>query len=119
MRWMKSWAKIARPVSRRTARLLRAAKFVSVLVLLAGTVLPQDAAQPKTQDTSQATTLRSQSNVVLLPTLVKDLQGGIVYGLQAQDFIVEDDSVEQAARLDVAPAGQPISLVVALQRGRR
>jgi len=67
----------------------------------------------------QETTLRSQSNVVLIPALVKDRQGGIVYGLQANDFIVEDDGVEQAARLDEAPEGQPISLVVAIQRGGR
>ena len=56
---------------------------------------------------------------MLVPALVKDPQGGIVYGLQAKDFIVEDDGVEQAARLDEAPEGQPISLVVAIQRGGR
>ena len=67
----------------------------------------------------QETTLRSQSNVVLIPTLVKDQQGGIVYGLLAKDFIVEDDGAEQVARLDEAPEGQPISLVVAIQRGGR
>src|SRR5438270_11379556 len=68
---------------------------------------------------AQETTLRSQSNVVLIPALVKNQQGGVVYGLQAKDFVVEDDGVEQAARLDEAPQGQPISLVVAIQRGRR
>jgi VWFA-related protein len=68
---------------------------------------------------SQDTTLRSRANVVLVPALVKDQQGGIVYGLQLQDFIVEDDGVEQSARLDETPEGQPISLVVAIQRGRR
>jgi len=68
---------------------------------------------------SQETTLRSQANVVLIPTLVKDQQGAIVYGLQAQDFIVEDDGAPQAVRLDETPEGQPISLVVAIQRGRR
>lgn len=68
---------------------------------------------------SQETTLRSQSNVVLIPALVKDRQGGVVYGLQAKDFVVEDDGVEQPARLDEAPEGQPISLVLAIQRGGR
>ncbi len=67
----------------------------------------------------QETTLRSQTTVVLIPALVKDQQGGIVYGLAAKDFVVEDDGVEQPARLDEAPEGQPISLVVAIQRGRR
>jgi len=76
-------------------------------MLLGGIALPQE------------TTLRSQSNVVLVPVLVKDQQGGIVYGLQAKDFIVEDDGAEQPIRLDEAPEGQPISLVVVLQRGRR
>ena len=68
---------------------------------------------------SQEAPIRSQSNVVLIPALVKDQQGGIVYGLQTKDFIVEDDGVEQPARLDETPEGQPISLVVAIQRGRR
>lgn len=68
---------------------------------------------------SQETSLRSQSTLVLLPTLVKDAQGEVVYGLAAKDFVVEDDGVAQAARLDEAPEGQPISLVVAIQTGRR
>jgi len=67
----------------------------------------------------QETTLRSQASVVLIPALVKDQRGGIVYGLEAKDFIVQDDGVEQAVRLDEAPEGQPVSLVVAIQKGRR
>jgi len=99
---MKCWAKTAR-----RDKLQRAATSFLVLALLGGIAFPQE------------TTLRSQSNVVLVPALVKDQQGGIVYGLQAKDFIVEDDGVEQPARLDEAPEGQPISLVVAIQKGRR
>ena len=56
---------------------------------------------------------------MLVPALVKDQQGGIVYGLQASDFLVQDDGIEQIPRLDEAPEGQPVSLVVAIQRGRR
>ena len=67
----------------------------------------------------QETTLRSRSNLVLVPALVKDQQGGIVFGLQTNDFIIEDDGVEQPVRLDEAPEGQPVSLVLAIQRGRR
>jgi VWFA-related protein len=85
---------------------LRVGAFFVALALL-GSAFPQE------------TTLRTQSNVVLIPALVKDQQGGIVYGLQAQDFIVEDDGRQQPARLDETPEGQPISLVVAIQRGRR
>jgi VWFA-related protein len=107
MRSMKCWAKTERRDSLRR----RATKSFLVLGLvflpLLGSALPQE------------TTLRSQSNIVLVPALVKDKQGGIVYGLQTKDFIVEDDGVEQPVRLDEVPEGQPISLVVAVQRGRR
>jgi VWFA-related protein len=98
---MKSYGTIAKPAS-----LLAACSF-SVLLLLPAI------------SSAQETTLRSRSNLVLVPTLVKNQQGGIVYGLQTSDFIVEDDGVEQSARLDEAPEGQPVFLVVAIQRGRR
>jgi VWFA-related protein len=65
------------------------------------------------------TTLRTQSNVVLVPALVKDSHGAIAYGLESKDFIIEDDGVSLPVRLDEAPEGQPVSLVVAIQRGRR
>jgi len=99
---MKCWAKTAKRDS-----LPRTVLAFAVLSFLSTTNLAQD------------TTLRSQSNIVLIPTLVKDQHGGIVYGLEARNFIVEDDGVEQSARLDEAPEGQPVSLVIAIQRGRR
>ena len=99
---MKSWAKTARQ-----GNLQRAAFCLLVSALIPCQAFPQEAP------------LRSQSNVVLIPALVKDQGGGIVYGLEAKDFLVEDDGVEQAVRLDEAPEGQPVSLVVAIQRGRR
>lgn len=98
---MKCWATTARRDK------LRPGLTFLVLAMLGSIAVPQD------------TTIRTQSNVVLVPALVKDAQGGIVYGLQTKDFIVEDDGVEQAVRLDETPEGQPISLVVAVQRGRR
>ena len=42
---------------------------------------------------SQDITIRSQSNVVFVPVLVKDSSGQIVYGLTPSDFVVEDDGV--------------------------
>jgi VWFA-related protein len=107
MRWMKCCRKTARRDSLR-----RPAGFLLAVTLFAVTFFCDSAI-------TQETTLRSQSNIVLIPALVKDKQGEIVYGLQAKDFIVEDDGVEQTLRLDEAPEGQPLSLVVAIQRGRR
>ena len=68
---------------------------------------------------AQETTIHAQSNVVLIPALVKDARGHAVYGLQAQDFSVEDDGVIQAVRLDEAAEAQPVSLVIAIQSGRQ
>jgi VWFA-related protein len=102
MHWTKCCAKTVRRASLRPVW-----KYLLLSALLTTSAIPQE------------TTLRSQANVVLIPALVKDAGGGIVYDLHASDFIIEDDGVEQSARLDEVPEGQPISLVVAIQRGRR
>ena len=68
---------------------------------------------------AQEPTLRSQSNIVIVPALVKDSQGGLVYGLEAKNFVIEDEGVEQTVHLDEIPEGQPVSLVIAIQTGRR
>ena len=67
----------------------------------------------------QEPTFNAQSNVVLVPTLVRDAKGNVVYGLQAKDFVIEDDGVEQAPYLDEAAEAEPVSVVIAVQRGRR
>jgi VWFA-related protein len=64
-------------------------------------------------------TFRTQSNVVLVPALVRDKAGEIVYGLQAKDFIIEDNGIAQTVHLDEAAESEPVSLVVAVQCGRR
>jgi VWFA-related protein len=67
----------------------------------------------------QEPSFSSQGNLVPVPTLVRDALGNAVYGLRAQDFIIEDDGVEQAVHLDEPPEAEPISLVIAVQCGRR
>jgi VWFA-related protein len=104
MRWMKCWA---RTKTARRDSLRRAAIHLIFLALLTGSAL------------SQEPTLHTQSNVVIIPALVKSAKGEAVYGLMAKDFIVEDDGIEQLAHLDEAAEAQPVSMVVAIQRGRR
>ncbi|MGH9546606.1 MAG: hypothetical protein ACRD23_15470 [Terriglobales bacterium] len=67
----------------------------------------------------QEPTFNAQANVVVVPTLVRDGSGSVVYGLQAKDFIIEDDGVEQVPYLDEAAEGEPVSLMIAVQSGRR
>lgn len=61
---------------------------------------------------------RSQSNLVVVPALVRDSRGHPVYGLQAKDFIIEDDGVVQPSQLDEAAEAEPLSLLIAIQTGR-
>jgi VWFA-related protein len=80
--------------------------------------LPVFAALSVVLATGQSTTpsFRSESNVVLAPALVMRRSGEIIYGLQAEDFVLEDNGMAQNIRIDDAPDTQPISLVVAVQR---
>jgi VWFA-related protein len=67
----------------------------------------------------QEPTFNAQSNVVLVPTLVRDVSDNTVYSLQAKDFVIEDDGVEQIPYLDEAAEAAPVSLMIAVQCGRR
>lgn len=100
---------------------LRQPAFTSVLGIRRGflprsimilAILPLQAQEPPP-------TLRSESNIVLVPTLVRTKAGEITYGLQAKDFVIEDDGIEQNVTLDDSPEREPMSLVVAVQVGRK
>ncbi len=67
----------------------------------------------------QEPTFNAQSNLVLVPALVRDANGDVVYGLQAKDFIIEDDGIDQVPHLDESAEAGPVSLIVAVQCGRR
>jgi VWFA-related protein len=65
------------------------------------------------------TTFHAQSNVVIVPALVKDAAGHPVYGLTADDFVIEDEDAPQPVHLDEAAEAEPVSLVIAVQTGRK
>src|SRR5581483_6960379 len=58
------------------------------------------------------------SNLVLLPTLVRTKAGETIYGLKAEQFIVEDNGVRQVVQLDEEPDSAGLSLVVLIQCSR-
>lgn len=98
---------------------MKSCKSVVKQVNLPGCVLLTLLALSARSSPAQEATFRSRSNLVLVPTLVKDSHGGIIYGLEAKDFVVEDDGIAQPVRLGEASEGQPISLAVVIQTGRR
>jgi VWFA-related protein len=75
-------------------------------------------AQAPVTSSPQPPQLRTQSTVVLVPALVRNAQGEIVFTLKADDFRVTDDGVEQKLTLDEDTDGEPLALVVAVETGR-
>src|SRR5579864_7971052 len=66
---------------------------------------------------SQLPTLTSRSNLVLVPVLVKSKAAKIVFSLTADDFILTDNGVPQAVRIEEGALGQPLALAVIVQTG--
>lgn len=54
-----------------------------------------------------------------MPALVRDKSGDLVYGLQAKDFILEDNGLAQSLHLDQPEDPEPLSIIVAIETGRK
>ncbi len=63
-------------------------------------------------------TLRVNTTVVLVPTLVEQKNGQVIYGLAADAFSIRDNGVPQKIHVDDDLDMSPVSLVVCLQKGR-
>lgn len=107
MRSMKCWKNSAKRDS-----------FIRLIVSFLLCCLAAPLLLAQEESAQQPPTFRSQSNIVIVPTLVRDSTGHAVYGLQAKDFIVEDNGVSQTVHLDEQADPEPLSLVVAIQTGR-
>ena len=63
------------------------------------------------------TTITTRSTLVLVPALVRTKSGAMVYTLQAADFTLTDNGVEQKLALEEDAGSQPLALVVLVQNG--
>jgi len=63
--------------------------------------------------------ISTRADLVPVPTLVPNEKGHTIFGLHGQNFMIEDDGVLQAVHLDEAAEAKPVSLIVAVQCGRR
>ena len=66
---------------------------------------------------SQLPTLTTRSNLVLVPVLVKNKAARLVLSLAAEDFILTDNGVPQAVRIEEGALGLPLALAVIVQTG--
>jgi VWFA-related protein len=63
-------------------------------------------------------TIRVNTTVVLVPTLVEDRTGQVIYGLKPSDFLLLDNGAQQKVRVDEEMDTAPVSLVICIQRSR-
>jgi VWFA-related protein len=91
---------------------------VALAVLLTRNAMAQSApAAASSAPMPQSPPLRTQSNVVLVPALVRNAKGELVFTLNAGDFRITDDGIEQSLTLDEDTGNEPLALVVAVEIG--
>ena len=85
--------------------------------LIAQQLPPAEPPQPMPVPQGAAANLRVSTTEVLVPTLVEKRGGGILYGLKAGDFTLEDNGVPQRIRVQEEMDTAPVALVVAVEQG--
>jgi VWFA-related protein len=78
---------------------------------------PIEPAKPLPSAHQDTPTIRVTTNEVLVPTLVEKRDGGVVYGLKPDDFVLEDNGVPQKIRVQEEMDTAPVSLIVAVEEG--
>jgi VWFA-related protein len=87
--------------------------FVAVALIL---LTPSTFGQRVPPKESSAPTIQSSSTLVLVPTLVTAPEGDLVRSLQASDFQLTDNGIDQKVSLENVER-QPLSVVVLMQIG--
>jgi VWFA-related protein len=96
---------------------LAALTFAQVASTYAQQLPPVEPPQPMPPPQGEAANLRVTSTEVLVPTLVEKHGGGILYGLKASDFVLQDNGVPQKIRVQEEMDTAPVALVVAVEQG--
>lgn len=78
---------------------------------------PIEPPAPMPDSQAASPVLHVTTNEVLVPTLVEKREGGVVYGLKASDFVLEDNGVPQKIRVQEEMDTAPVSLAVAVEEG--
>ncbi len=74
-------------------------------------------AQTSTPPTSPSPVVRTRTDLVLVPVLVRSKTGELVFSLTANDFLITDDGIEQKVELEEDTDNEPLALVVAVETG--
>ena len=89
-------------------------KIRVITALLCSTWLPLILAQ---SPTPVEPTLSARSTLVLVPALVRNKTGNLIFTLNAGDFTLTDDGIPQELRLEQDADSEPLALVVVIEIG--
>lgn len=82
------------------------------------TAIPLNAVHSQqSADASQPFVFSTQTSVVVVPALVRNHGGELVFTLKPEDFAVTDDGVPQRITLEPETGGEPLALVVVVEIG--
>ena len=107
-KWIAAW---------RLLLVFAAPLLVFQTAILAQKLPPVEPPKPMPAPQGEPATLRVTTTEVLVPTLVEKRGSGILYGLKASDFALEDNGMPQKIRVQEEMDTAPVALVVAVERG--
>lgn len=91
-------------------------QLLCVGVVFAGQI-PQTLSQTRSLPSAQVPGIRTQTSLVVVPVLVRDKRGKLIFTLKADDFAVKDDGALQKVTLEPDAGGEPLALVVVVEVG--
>jgi len=89
-------------------------KLLAAITLMC---LPAAFAQAPASPNPLDTVLTTRSTLIVVPALIRNKAGELVFTLAAKDFILTDDGIEQKLTLEEDTGGEPLALVVVVETG--
>ena len=83
---------------------------LTVLICLASMCIAQE-------NGAGQSTVKVQSNLVMVPIFVKSKHGHVVFDLKADDFLLTDNGVSQVLTLEQDTDSQPLALAIVVETG--
>ena len=95
-------------------RCLLSPVLVAIAIVVAA--LPTHSQAPESQN-DPTPHLTERTTLVVVPALVRDKAGKLVFALQADDFLLTDDGIPQKLTLEQDTEIEPLALVVVIETG--
>jgi VWFA-related protein len=91
--------------------------MMKLAAVIAFACVPAALAQAPVSPATQDTILSTRSTLIVVPALVRNKAGELVFTLAAKDFMLADDGIEQKLTLEEETGAEPLALVVVVETG--